>query len=273
MRTKLWPRVLVAVAVLGGVGGAVGVRYWAPQPATAAANAGASTVSKADLALAADSRLFFGHMSVGWNVLDGMEDVFAFNGMERPALVQLTLGEDPNDLPDGRLIVHAEIGVNGHPLGKLKNFDTALRSGLADQIDVALLKFCYVDITQATDVDALFEAYRSTLDALERDYPNVRFLHATAPLTVAPSGIKENLRALLRGDDNKARVRYNALMRSEYRQDELFDLALAESTAPDGSLSDALYPGYSSDGEHLNASGASLAAAELMRILAANARA
>ncbi len=46
-----------------------------------------------------------------------------------------------------------------------------MRSGIGQHVDVAMMKFCYVDITSGTDVNALFATYRETIAALERDFP------------------------------------------------------------------------------------------------------
>jgi lysophospholipase L1-like esterase len=144
-----------------------------------------------------------------------------------------------------------------------------LRSGLADQVDVAVLKFCYVDFTTSTDVDQLFREYRKTLDALERDFPRVTFLHSTAPLMVHPSGWKGNLKAMLGRDDNVTRERYSALVREAYGAAHLFDIAAIEGTAPDGTRQAALYAAYTTDGGHLNEGGSAVVAAGLLRLVAA----
>ena len=43
------------------------------------------------------------------------------------------------------------------------------------------MKFCSLDITSSTDVDAIFARYRDTMAALERDFPDVTFIHVTVP--------------------------------------------------------------------------------------------
>lgn len=233
-----------------------------------APNVAADALTADELARASQRSVFIGHMSVGWNILDGVESVHLAKGVAAPKIVQVDPRSPVSDSVSGAAVLHSEIGVNGDPLGKLENFDRALRSGLADRVDVAMLKFCYVDITGTTDVDALFAAYRSTLAALERDFPDVQFIHATGPLTTGPSGAKENLRVLLRGDDNAAREKYSDLIRATYGQDRVFDIAAIERTAPNGSDAGGLYAGYSSDGAHLNESGSALVAAGLLRMLA-----
>jgi hypothetical protein len=225
------------------------------------------TVTSEQLTAARKIRVFLGHMSVGENILSGTKTLYQALDAAPPSVVQFTVGGPLPDVPDRGGIVHALIGENGDPLGKLRNFDTVLRSGLAEEIDVAVLKFCYVDINHATEVDSLFQQYRSTLDALKRDYPDITFLHATVPLTVKQSGVKGTIKSLIGRDDNVARERYNALMREAYGLDLLFDIAALEATAPDGSRTPALYDGYTTDGGHLNETGSAMVAAGLLRLL------
>jgi lysophospholipase L1-like esterase len=156
------------------------------------------------------------------------------------------------------------VGVNGDPSGKVADFDADMRNGLASTVDVALMKFCYVDVTAGTDVQRLFQKYRDTLNGLSADYPQVRFVAVTVPLTVDSPA------------DNVTRTRLNAMIRQAY-PGRLFDLAAVESTRPDGTRVtgsaqgqsyEALHPGYSSDGGHLNPDGARRAAAEMLRVIA-----
>lgn len=241
----------------------------------------AQPVSSEQLKAAAEQRVFFGHQSVGMNVLDGIPAVYAAQGMTAPTVQQTS---DPTGT--GGFMAHQYVGENTKPLTKVEDFASQMRSGLADKVDVAFMKLCYVDITGATDVDALFAEYRRTLASLEADYPEVTFLHVTTPLTTESSGLKALAkRTLGRPDanaaDNVARQRYNELMRQEYGDTgRLFDLAAVESTRADGTRVSgeyegapfyALDPALSSDGGHLNAAGASLAAADLIELVASAA--
>lgn len=264
-------RLVVAAVVLLGAGGFAGFLLTADsrEATIPAPDVESVPITAEELAQAADVRLFFGHMSVGENILAGSSALYAANGVTQPPVIEFAVGGPLPQVPASGAVVHAPIGENSDPLGKLRNFDAVLRSGLAEQVDVALLKFCYVDFTYSTDVDALFREYRTTLDALERDFPDVTFLHSTAPLMVEPSGLKDNFRAMLGRDDNVARERYSALVRQAYEADRIFDIAAIEGTAPDGSRKPALYAGYSTDGGHLNEAASALVAAELLKLVAA----
>ena len=183
---------------------------------------------------------------------------------------------------DGGFIDHAFIGENEKPLLKIQDFDAKMRSGIGEQVDVAMMKLCYVDITSGTDVGALFRRYGETIAALERDFPEVTFVHVTVPLMTEQRQLSK-LKGWLTGrsrygpEENAARERLNALIRREYAGNHLFDLAAAESTAPDGTRSVGtyqgqpyyrLYEGYASDPGHLNGHGARIAATAWLKAIA-----
>ncbi len=259
--------IATVLASVAGLTGAVVAGAHRRSVAAAEPVAPAVELGEPDLAAVAGKRLFFAHMSVGYNILNGIDAVYAEAAAPSMPVVDLAVDGSLEGLPDAPMVISTEIGRNGDPLGKLRNYDRMLRSGVAAQIDVALIKFCYVDVGHGSDVDALFAAYRSTLDGLERDFPDVVFLHSTVPVTVGPRSAKDHLKVLLGRDHNAYRQRYNALMREHYGADRLFDLAAVEATSPTGRPSTALYDGYSSDEEHLNEVGGKLAARSLLALI------
>lgn len=234
--------------------------------------------SQQELRAAAQMKVFFGHQSVGLNVLDGVPLVYSASGVAAPPIVETT---DPP--AKGGYFAHAFIGENTKPFGKIEAFDKMIRGGVGDQVDVAFMKFCYVDITGETDVNALFAEYQKTMEGLKRDYPKVDFLYVTTPLTTEPS-LKARVKALLGRpysgpQDNAAREQFNALVRQAYGDTgKVFDIAAVESTSPDGmrvaGSTDgepyyALFTGFASDEGHLNPTGSASAADELVRLVAA----
>jgi hypothetical protein len=255
---------------------------WSKEKSTSIQGNVASAITTANLTAVARTKVFFGHQSVGMNVLDAVPGVYADHGVSAPPIEQGRTEPGPN----GGFIAHQFIGENGKPLLKLEDFDRTMRGGMGRQVDVALMKFCYVDITTSTDVDALFARYRDTMAALERDFPNVTFIHVTVPLTTEP-GFISKLKTLVGGSDrfgqaeNVARERLNALIRGEYAGRHLFDLAAIESTKPDGTRVSgsydnqgyfALYDGYASDVGHLNAVGSKIAATAFLDAIAQASR-
>jgi len=236
------------------------------------------TVSQADLAAVAESTIFFAHQSVGANVLDGIPSVYVANGLAAP-----TIAEATGEAAGGSGILHVQIGTNGDPLGKIEAFDSMIRSGLGETVDVAVLKLCYVDIHDDADVQGIFTAYRDTLAALQRDYPEVAFVAATVPVTVK-RGPMASLKALLGKADrygpehNSVRQELNALLRDEYSASgRLFDVAALESTTAEGDRVTGRYEGqvyyalneaYASDRGHLNDDGAAVAATGFLAVVA-----
>ena len=222
-------------------------------------------------------RVFFGHQSVGMNLLDGVKQLASTEGIPIRVVEVNTASEVTSSM-----IGHTFIAENGNPLKKIKSFEQAMATHDAEP-DIALMKFCFVDFTAKTDVKALFSAYRSTIERLKAIHPDTTFVHVTVPLTTIQGGFKQNLKRLLGRPpygtiENIRREEYNALLRQTYQGHEpIFDLAKIESTAPDGSVSTiewegkiapAMTPSYTDDGGHLNAAGKLRAARELISVLA-----
>lgn len=228
----------------------------------------------------AGQRIYFAHQSVGANILDGVRELAQAEG------VALRIAEQPgaDAIPEGTL-AHFFVPENGAPLTKLRHFEAALGKGA--RVDVALLKFCYVDIDAQTDAKALFERYRSTIGRLRQKNPHTVFVHVTLPLTTEQTGPKAWLKRLMGRTpygtvENLRREEYNALLRKAYAgREPVFDLARMESTAPDGHAVTVSWDGvtapamareYTRDGGHLNEQGRLRVARELIRVLASEAR-
>jgi hypothetical protein len=241
-------------------------------------NTVAFEITTDELAKVSHTKVFFGHQSVGMNVLSGVPGVYAARHMTAPTIEQGRTRPGP----DGGFVGHAFIGENEKPLLKIQDFAAKMGSGIGQQVDVAMMKLCYVDITSHTDVGALFATYRQTITALERDLSMVTFVHVTVPLMTEQT-LLSKLKSRFTGSsqygpaDNAARERLNVLIRCEYAGGCLFDLAAVESTAPDGSRVMGtyrgqqyyrLYDGYAHDSGHLNEEGARMAATAWLRVIA-----
>jgi hypothetical protein len=252
--------------------------------ACGAATPGDDATVRSDLQALAQRRVFFGHQSVGGNVLDGLGRLSTRHG------VTLRIVEaGPRDGVPPATFGHAFVAENGDPLQKLRSFRGAFESGAAAGADVALLKFCYVDFRADTDVAGLFAEYQATIAQLRARFPGTTFVHVSVPLTTVPGGVKATLKRLLGRPpppevlENARRDEYNALLRKAYLgREPVFDLARVEATRPDGGAESrewqgrtvpALVAAYSSDGGHLNEAGQSRAARELAAVLASAPRA
>lgn len=233
----------------------------------------ASAASPEQLERVAKRRVFFGHQSVGGNVLDGVKDVVGDRWL-------LTEARSPDAFAQPGL-VHTLVGRNEDPSGKVVDFEKAL-DDVGGRPEVAFFKFCYIDFTASTDVEKLFGEYTAALTRLRAKYPAVTFVHVTVPLTTVQTGAKAWLkhlvgRAVWGEQENAARHRFNELLRAKLAGQPLFDLAAVEATRPDGTAQrfelggaqvPSLVPEYSDDGQHLNSSGRRRAAEALVEVLA-----
>ena len=237
-----------------------------------------SQIPDSALTQLAQRRIFFGHQSVGSNLLDGVAELMASEPRLRLRVVK---SDAPHTVP-GAGIFHAFVGENRRPDVKNADFARIVNAGFGADGDVALLKYCYLDMGPATDVEQLFGDYRKTVDAVRARNPRLTIVHVTQPLTVAEGALEARVRGMLGRTSERAldakRERFNALMRAAYgAQGTVFDLARIESTQPDGSrvaytfggdTAFALAPAYTDDGGHLNALGRRVAAERFVAFLA-----
>jgi hypothetical protein len=224
-------------------------------------------------------RVFFGHQSVGGNILDGVRDWLGEAGAAWPIV-------EPAQAPrEGGALIHAAVGHNAQPLTKCEDFRRLLDGGALGRVDVALLKFCYVDVQHEEEAIALCGQYRATLEDLARRHPGTVLVPVTVPLTHAEGGLGTVARELLGRPNtsklsNLARQTFNEQLRHGWSVTPIFDLAAAESTRPDGRAeaftykgrrAENLVAGYTDDGRHLNAAGRRAVAAAFVQTLAAAA--
>ena len=227
----------------------------------------------------AGKRIFFGHQSVGRNIMDGVADLVRVT----PGLRLTVLGIDEALPPSGGFFAHGSVGKNGQPAFKTDDFARRVEGGLGAPLDIAFHKYCYVDILEGTDVDAVFSHYRETMARLRDAHPTVVFVHVTAPVMQVQSGLKAEVKKLIGRapdgyPDNLRRAQFNERMRREYAgREPVFDLAAIESTDPGGRprtiafkgvAGHALLAPYTIDGGHLNDVGRRRVAEELLVMLA-----
>jgi hypothetical protein len=228
--------------------------------------------------------IYFGHQSVGYNILEGIRDILKEYPQQALTLVE-TREPATSKAP---FFAHSTIGRNGQPVSKLADFSDVLRRQGPARMDVALMKFCFVDFTEQTNAPEVFRRYTDTFKDLKSSFPDTIFVHVTVPLTGSPNGLKWVMRDVVKRligrtvrsyKDNRTINEFNNLMRDTYRGKEpVFDLAAIESTRADGTRvmnQDAglavysLASEYTFDGGHLNETGRRIVALELLRFLAA----
>jgi len=233
----------------------------------------------------AQKRIFFGHQSVGFNIIDGLKDLMKENPQLKLNIVETS---NPADF-DKPIFAHARVGKNTDPKSKIDEFSAFMEKGIGNKADIAFFKFCYVDVTATTNIDKVFQDYKNTLSRLKKECPKATFIHVTVPLTSKPTGFQAYMkkakelakriigRSVFNHYDNIERSRFNEMIRREYHDKEpVFDLAKVESTHPDGRTETftkdgdifySLVPDYTYDGGHLNETGSKVAAEQLLLLL------
>jgi hypothetical protein len=240
------------------------------------------SVPKAAWGKLANKTIFFGHHSVGYNILDGVRDVAT---EKRDIQLEIVETSDPAQL-EGSVFAHARVGKNQDPLGKVREFERVMDSGLAEKTDIAFFKFCYVDFYDHTEIDPIFDAYRQTMQSLVAKYPGTDFVHVTVPLKAKPTGLVPRLKEIAKmllgrpasWEHNRRRNQFNERIRSTFGDSShVYDLARVESARPDGSTQfrqrgddrvSEMVPTYTTDGGHLNQEGRRRAAEQLLILLA-----
>ncbi len=230
----------------------------------------------------AQKKIFFGHQSVGYNIIDGIEDI-----MNECSYVKLNIVEsrEPAEF-DQPVFAHSRVGSNTDPISKIESFRNIMDAGVGNKVNMAFFKFCYVDIRQDSNPQKVLDSYSAAIEDLKERYPETKFLHVTVPIRSAPKGtgrsLKQSVKLLIGKpgvlDDNMMRHRYNKLLYDAYSKTEpVFDLALMESVNPDGFRCYAakgtekvsvMIPEYTEDGGHLNPQGRKKIAEQLLIMLA-----
>ena len=255
---------LILVALLGLATMSCGegtVRTTGPAEPPAPPTVSAWPLTDAQVATLLAQKMFFGHQSVGGNVVQGIHDLMATDGRLKLKMVS----SSHPDWVAGPAFIDSLIGQNGDPALKDAAFASIVDNGLGAQAAIAMYKYCWVDMTDSTDPQQMFSRYRNNVDTLQARYPALKIIHITVPLTVDADS------------SNVRRNEYDRLLRQAYSASIIFDLAEAESTHADGSRSSAVVNGqtiytlaaeYTYDGGHLNPVGRQVAAKRMLITLA-----
>jgi len=223
--------------------------------------------------------IYFGHQSVGYNIIEGIEDIMRENQQIKLNITETTDRQDDQS----PFFAHSRVGKNRYPLLKIDDFSHNIQKGFGDTTDIAFVKLCFVDTYKDTDVVEIFNHYKASMGSLQNMYPDTTFVHLTMPIMIQEKGLKSTMKRMLGKhvtgyEDNLRREEYNMMIRSEYDgREPLFDIALIESTRRDGTREEyekdgvkyyALVPEYTSDGGHLNEMGRRIVAEQFLIFLA-----
>lgn len=222
-------------------------------------------------------KIYFGHQSVGYDLLSGIEQWEEESGVP----ISKTETRDLSNT-DGASLVHFRVGENRDPYSKIEDFAALVRQIPKDEPSVAFFKFCYIDFQPSADVDALFEAYKEKMLGLRDSSGNCRIVLCTVPVTTVQKGPKALAKRILgkpliHARENVIREAFSDRIRTELGGEfPVFDLARVEYTLPDGSPQTYKHRGktyprlpesYTRDRGHLNPVGAKIVAYNLIAFL------
>lgn len=219
----------------------------------------------------AQKKIFFGHMSVGNNIMGGMRAI-----LDENSNIPITISD--HDGPQS--FIHVLLGGNTKPFEKFTAFQSQV-SQLQQPPDIAFLKLCYIDIKASTDVAMLFDAYQKMIAQLQAAFPDTIFMHCTVPLKSVPLSAKGKMKELIKPfvgkstvvENNSRRAEFSNLLKQTYRPERIIDIAHAESTTPQGKQSFKMKKGrkvpfllqeYTVDGGHLNDVGSRRVAEQIL---------
>ena len=224
------------------------------------------------------ARIYFGHQSVGNNIMEGVKDL-----MGQDPRLKLKIEENVNPAGyQGGVFAHGRVGQNENPASKIDDFAAKINEGVGGWADAAFFKFCYIDMMADRDIDQVFSHYEKTMVDLKKAYPQTTFVHVTVPLTIVQTGPKVFIKKMIGRApggylDNAKRNEYNRKLRQAYAGKEpIFDLAQIESSYSDGERAtfewkgqayERMIPEYGSDGRHLNGPGRQRVAEQLLVFL------
>jgi hypothetical protein len=216
------------------------------------------SLSPAQLHAARQLVTLFAHKSIGNNILEGLADLQAQDPTRYTIPVTYSSGTQPG-------INHTMPGSNGQPLTKTSAFSTLVQSGH----DPAFMKFCTGDVPCVqgdTPIGTMWTEYRDTMETLIQSHPDTTLVWWTIPIIANDhSRAHCNQEMAWFNDQVRAHVAVNGGV--------LFDIADIESHDPDGNPVtwngiEAGWPGWTSDGAHLNEAGRQRVAGAIWYLLA-----
>ena len=211
----------------------------------------------ADVAKLKNRTVFFAHMSVGTDLMDGIRNLKTGIQVE-----QLYPDHTQRLAAIGSQTAFYELAMDSNVVGvdphaKIREF-VRLMNGIssADRLDIAFVKLGYPNFNRSSNVNDIFEHYRLAIQELEDTFRTVTFVHATSPL------YKEITDDPFYNDDNTQIEMFNKNLRDAY-PGQVFDLAKLESIRCDGSMATlkedktvrALADDWARDTGHLNEGG------------------
>jgi len=225
-----------------------------------------------------DQKVYFGHQSVGYNILDGVEQWQNETGivLSKSFTRDFSSGAETS-------IVHFRVGENGEPHAKIDDFVALVSQIPEEEKSIAFFKFCFADFNEDTDVDELFAYFSEKMLYLKDKHTNIKFVITTIPAMAVQKGWRALAKKILGRapygySQNISISEFNQKVLSEFKGIlPVFDLAGIEVTRPDGTMETFRHKGkdypcmpdyYASDYGHLNDFGARTVSYNLLAFLA-----
>jgi hypothetical protein len=217
----------------------------------------AALIPQSYLNVAAQKNVVFDHHSIGGNIMTGMGTLQSQSPARYSFVSQFAPPSDWFTTHHGTGINIGEFqdGDNYDPASKIAGFNTTMRSGIGNVVNIAFMKFCFLDISDDfVNGMSTWNSYRTMMTSLMTTYPNTLFVWVTDPLEQALSSAYINREKSLFNNALRQYVQTNGGV--------LLDLADIESHDPNGNLIvdsqgyEALYSGYAqTQDHHLNGAG------------------
>ena len=185
----------------------------------------------------------WGHQSVGRIMMYGLDDLEALDSAKYGINIVPISSEWQN------FVTRQNYLDNSPMFGHIGMYEFwAFANANADLLDVAMMKYCYVNLDGGAHLTAasMFQEYKTNVNAFKLAHPEITLIHFTVPLTT--------------GTDfyNSERSKYRDLILAEYGNEYVYDIADLESWH-DGAYTTFNYlgtdylrmnPDYTSDGGH-----------------------
>ena len=116
-------------------------------------------------------KIYFGHMSVGYNIINGVTDLCSKDSqLSDWNVIEINAIKDI----DTKGLFHSRNGKNGLPKSKCDAFNNFLaKDKIGDHLDIAFFKFCYVDVEKESNVQEIFDYYVKIVSEIKKQYPSV----------------------------------------------------------------------------------------------------
>jgi len=230
------------------------------------------------LSQVADQKVYFGHQSVGYNIIDGVQLWEEETGVE----LSKAFSRDFTSVSETSFI-HFKVGANREPRAKIDDFVALVEQIPEEESAIAFFKFCYADFHEGTNVDDLFAYYNEKMLYLKDKHTNINFLVSTVPAMAVQKGWRAAAKKVLGRApygylQNIKLFEFNEKILTEFDGIlPVFDLGGIEVTRPDGSRETYRHKGsdypcmpdyYASDYGHLNDFGARTVSYNLLAFLA-----